>query len=243
MTSTRDVEWVHPLQETQEATLERDVLNALFMKNCFKQNLQLSRHKYKQVNHRKLLIGLLFYSKSPWLRLSSRSRDWTSRMSLEGPGWAAATAAQVMWGEMCISGWHKPRVLRGKSFCFAQQLEERQAVKSQVNSQRSWDQVCTSYELLKQSQNWDSSNTTDIATQRGAAEARAADPLRWEFLRAASRWPGCKKQGVHTATAPCSGSTGCSPHTTSSFHSAWGRHCSPLLAPGTWQLCQPSSWS
>lgn len=55
------------------------------------------------------------------------------------------------------------------------------------------------------------------------------------------------KQGVHAATAPCSGSTGCSPHTTSSFHSAWGRHCHALpgslpLAQGTWQLCQPSSW-
>lgn len=55
------------------------------------------------------------------------------------------------------------------------------------------------------------------------------------------------KQGVHAATAPCSGSTGCSPHTTSSFHSAWGRHCHALpgslpLAQGSWQLCQPSSW-
>lgn len=56
------------------------------------------------------------------------------------------------------------------------------------------------------------------------------------------------RQGVHTATAPCSSSTGCSPHTTSSFHSAWGRHChtlvlgNPLLAPGTWQLYQPSPW-
>lgn len=40
----------HPLLDTQEATAERDVLNASFMENCFKWNLHLSRHKCIQAS-------------------------------------------------------------------------------------------------------------------------------------------------------------------------------------------------
>lgn len=35
----------HPLLDTGEAAPERDALNVLFVENCFKWNLQLSRHK------------------------------------------------------------------------------------------------------------------------------------------------------------------------------------------------------
>lgn len=77
----------------------------------------------KQV-HRTLLTGLPVSSKSLWLRISSgRSRDRASRASLEGPGWAAAVAAQVMRDEVCIFGRQKTSVLRRKGFWFAQLRE------------------------------------------------------------------------------------------------------------------------
>lgn len=40
----------HPSLDTREAALERDALNVLFMENCFKWNLQLSRHKCVQAS-------------------------------------------------------------------------------------------------------------------------------------------------------------------------------------------------
>lgn len=52
--------------------------------------------------HRKLLTGRPVSSKSLRLRMSNRDR--ASGASLEGPGWAAAIAAQVMHDEECIFG-------------------------------------------------------------------------------------------------------------------------------------------